>query len=479
MTWERAPSGSNIMQKDSKRLAIIVPAATDLNRGDQALVWEAAALAIDSGLFDELAMIDAGQASEESQSQTQQTQALGNRVLSSLMRDPRRGRNKANDKIREGFATFSLLAIYSFWDFVQSLFVLTFAPWPGIAKVFLDARQKETFDAIRKSSALFVKGGGFLHAHGGVRAPYYIWYQLFYLRLAHRLGKPVYILPNSFGPFRGLTVATQIRRVLSKCRFIAARETVSRKALEEVLHKTVPVYPDMGYFLDAAPDAVGETACLEAGVPLGTKPCVGFTVRPWRFPGLSNPEARFNAYLDSIAELVRHTALRGFHPVLITHVLGPSAHENDNLAIDELLPRLQGVSFSRIDHPGDCSDLKSIYGRMRFVVGTRFHSVIFAQGAGTPAIAVAYGGNKGTGIMRDMGLGDFVIPIEDVTAASLCKSFDALTQREDEVKRAIQVWMEKARAARQEMLDFIRHDFGSPTVDARQQEKMDESRCAV
>ena len=468
------------MNKTLMHIAVVVPAATDLNRGDQALVWEAAALAIDSGCFDEIAMIDAGQSSDESESQTKQTRAIGNRILPSLIRDPRRGRIKSDDKIREGAVTFILLALNSAIDFFTTLCVLAFAHVPSIAKRFLSAQQHETYDAIRDCRALFVKGGGFLHAHGGVRAPYYIWYQLFYFRLAHRLNKPVYLLPNSFGPFRGFTVKTQIRRVLSKCRFIAAREDISAKALQDVLGKPIPVYPDMGYFLDPAPAEVGRVACKEAGVPLGDKPCVGITVRPWRFPGFNNPELRFGAYLDSIAELVRHIAAKGMHPVLVTHVLGPSAHENDNLAIDELIPRIQGVAFSRIDHPGDCSDLKSVYGQMNYVVGTRFHSVIFAQGAGVPAVAVAYGGNKGTGIMRDMELGDFVIPIEDVNGESLCKCFDLLVSRESEVKEKIARWMKYARAARERMLEVIQSDCSGAVNNVNStKESKHEPRCVV
>lgn len=444
---------------DSSRLAFIAPTLTDMNRGDQALVWEAVALAEETGGFDELALVDAGQAPEHTEAQIGQSRALGHAIARSLLQDPRRGRNRAHDKIKESKASFARLVGYALWDLASQLWLLAFARVPAIARFVLDRQRRETFDLIRRSRAMFIKGGGFVHAHGEARAPYYIWHALFYLRLAHRLGVPVYLLPNSFGPFEGRTVKRQVRSVLGKCRFVAARESISAKMLGDLLGREIPVYPDMGYFLDAAEENVGREACRAAGVPLGEKPCVALTVRPWRFPGSERPEESFATYLDAMAALVRRIADRGMHPVLVAHVLGPSAHENDNLAIDELIPRLAGTSYSRVDAAGTCRDLKSIYACMDFVVGTRFHSVIFAQGAGVPALAIGYGGNKGVGIMNDMGLGDFVVPIEEVSAEPLCRRFDQLVDRREKVVGKLKAWMDRAEQGRRAMLEFITADL--------------------
>ena len=48
------------------------------------------------------------------------------------------------------------------------------------------------------------------------------------------------------------------------------------------------------------------------------------------------------------------------------------------------------------------------------MIGTRFHSVIFALNSGTPSLAIAYGGNKAYGIMQEIGLSKYVYPIEDL-----------------------------------------------------------------
>ena len=45
--------------------AIIVPGVTDLNKGDQALVWESYRLAKETGLFDGISILDTGETDQE------------------------------------------------------------------------------------------------------------------------------------------------------------------------------------------------------------------------------------------------------------------------------------------------------------------------------------------------------------------------------------------------------------------------------
>ncbi len=448
--------------QDSRPLAIVVPGCTDLNRGDQALVWEAADLIRDMRLAEDIYLLDSGEGEQEREAQIGQTRGRGFQLLRALLPHPRRGRHKAHDKIRETGRSLLRMMLHSLYDYLRGQVVLCLAPFPTLLDRFLTPEQRKTMRAFREAKVLVVKGGGFLHAYGSLQDPYYTWYALFYLRLANRLRKPVVILPNSFGPFLGLGVRRQIRQVLSRCVFIAARESISAQMLGETLGRAIPVYPDMGYFLESSERAVGEGVCRRAGIPLGEKPCVAFTLRPYRFPESTDPGAAFDRYLDAMAELVRHVVDLGMYPVLATHVSGPSAHENDRLAIEELRTRLTGVLHSWIDIPGDCRTMKAVYGCMDYLIGTRFHSVVFAQAAGVPCLAVAYGGNKATGIMRDMGLGDYVIPIGEMTGGELCARFDHLRANEPAVKQHMRVWRYRLPDTLSNMSDEIAHCLGLP-----------------
>jgi colanic acid/amylovoran biosynthesis protein len=65
---------------------------------------------------------------------------------------------------------------------------------------------------------------------------------------------------------------------------------------------------------------------------------------------------------------------------------------------------------------------KAVIEQLDYMVGTRFHGVIFALTGYVPSIAIEYE-HKTRGIMSDLGLAEWVIHIEDVTAPKLSKLF--------------------------------------------------------
>ncbi len=443
------------LRPSGRRTAIIVPPSTHLNPGDQALVWEAVRLIEEAALADDVLVLDVEESARDSASALPAATELRVQWLPPLLRHPRRGRHRRRDAVKESRLSLVLMTIHGLRDLAWGTALLWFAPVRSLALMLLDAPQRRTYCAFREANVVVVKGGGFLHSYGGFSAGYYTWFVSFYLKLAQRLRKPLIILPNSYGPFVGFGVRRQNRQVLSKCQFVCARESLSSKSLGEVLGEEVPVFPDMGYYLQPAKRQVGEQICRQFGVPLGVKPCVAFTLRPYRFPGMSNPKACFLRYLDAMGQLIKHVGTRGFHPVLITHTRGPGAHENDRFAIEQARELLGQVEHSWVDFAGTCREIKSVYACMDYLVGTRFHSVIFAQSAGIPCLAISYGGNKAKGIMADMGLSDYVIPIEQVTGEVLCSMFDSLTEKAHEVREKLTNWEQGLTERRAAMVQQI------------------------
>ena len=54
-----------------------------------------------------------------------------------------------------------------------------------------------------------------------------------------------------------------------------------------------------------------------------------------------------------------------------------------------------------------------------------------------PAIAITYGGNKGDGIMNDLGLGNYATPIDAVTEKILIEKFQEISDGYDQIKSSI------------------------------------------
>lgn len=125
-------------------------------------------------------------------------------------------------------------------------------------------------------------------------------------------------------------------------------------------------------------------------------------------------------------------------PVIIEHTLAVNSHENDGACIKDVTSMLEKHEYCIVsDEDFNCHDLKkSVYSFCDYIVGTRFHSVIFSLSSCVPGIAITYAGNKGQGIMSDIGLKDYSIPIGDVRFNSLVDLFtDVVTNKEQVVDK--------------------------------------------
>ena len=82
-------------------------------------------------------------------------------------------------------------------------------------------------------------------------------------------------------------------------------------------------------------------------------------------------------------------------PVFIEHTRAVNAHENDGKCIAQVTALMKAGTFRMISDPElNCRELKTLYGCFDYIIGTRFHSVIFSFGWNIPGIAVSYTGNK-------------------------------------------------------------------------------------
>ena len=83
----------------------------------------------------------------------------------------------------------------------------------------------------------------------------------------------------------------------------------------------------------------------------------------------------------------------------------------------------------------------TIYGKAHSFTGTRFHSVIFALLMKIPALVIFYFGPKSTGIMKMLGLEEFVFDLEKITFEQAVKKFNGLLQDRErlaaEIKKSV------------------------------------------
>src|SRR5690554_266489 len=435
--------------------AIIVPGVTDLNKGDQALVWESHRLVKDTGLFSEIFILNSGDTEEEKYLLCSQSIDHGYQMIENILQHPRRGHHKNTEHIQESKIELAKQIKNAGLDFLSTKLLISMANNLSLVKKTFSKKIYNTVKEFSEADAVFVKGGGFIHAYGERTAPYLMWYFLFYVRLAQKMNKKVVFLPNSFGPFKGLTVEKQVRSVFNKLDLTYARENVSAESLGELLNKKIPVEMDLGFFLEKGSQAEALKILKKYNLSKEDK-IVGITIRPWRFPGLKNPEELYKKYITSVADLVKSISEKGYKVALCNQSLGPNSHEDDRNAIQDLLKEVNHSNVIWINENLSCDILKAVYSNFYFYVGTRFHSIIFSLTSLVPSIAIGYGGNKAKGIMDDFNLDKYVIQIQDVNSKQLIELFDDAIENYDGIKSSLSNAMRLVDESRNRMISDIK-----------------------
>lgn len=327
-----------------------------------------------------------------------------------------------------------------------------------IAGLMLNDEQKKTLAVYKKAKAAFVKGGGFLHAYGGIADTYKIYFFLYHINLALSMGIPVYVMPNSYGPFVDNVSKRMVQRCLSRCRIVYSRESISKQVLKNECGIDSKLSRDLAMYLEKDVNFDAEKYIKKCGIEYEPGKMVGITVRPYRFPGVDNPDDLYDSYRKAICDFILWLFANDYHPVLIEHVYSENYHERDIICINEIseMVRTNGKKvdiFSALEL--NCRQMKSIYSKLDFLVGTRFHSVIFSLTENIPVIAISYGGNKGDGIMRDLSLEKYCIPIDKVSSDNIINTFISMTSDIQGYKKSLERNTRDIKASRDTILEEI------------------------
>ena len=399
----------------NNKIYLIIPGNDDQNRGDQALVWETKRIAEKAGYIGKYFML----ADEE-----KSVQSTNNNITSlrGILLHPSR-KFKYNHNISYNIIIFIKWGSIAVLDFLKSLFYLN-SITINLVYFFSSKEKRKVIDVIKSSEIVFVKGGGFIHDYGGIISLYRNYYMLYHIKLALKFNKKVIIMPNSYGPFTGYFASMLIKNTLKKCQLVLARESVSQQKLKDELNINSILISDLGFFLESKKTNIDTIFSVK-------QKNVALTVRPYRFPEHSNGNELYKKYISNFANVVKWLAENNYNPIFVEQVYNYSEHEQDMKAIKDILcilkkQHIKVAVISNLDL--DCMNLKYIYSKFDYIIGTRFHSIIFSLSEGVPAIAITYGGNKGLGIMKDLNLENFVVPIDLFTSDEVIKKFKKLTE---------------------------------------------------
>ncbi|MFF8027403.1 polysaccharide pyruvyl transferase family protein [Streptomyces sp. NPDC007896] len=269
----------------------------------------------------------------------------------------------------------------------------------------LPAEARREAEAVSRADLVVSMGGGYVLARPGLDGYQNVFFVLLPALLAQKAGVPVVWAPQSFGPFPAAAQRRLVGHVMRRSAAVLAREDVSVGELlacgipEEHIERAV----DAG-FAFAPGRAVAWRDRL--GVAPGER-LVGVTARRWLAP---TAQDRYERELARTIDAVQATGAR---VVLIPQVSTDYLGDDDRVCERRIAAHCTSGPLM-VDEVVDYRDLKGLYDECGLLIGTRFHSVIFSLTSEVPCVAIEYE-HKTRGIMADLELSSWVLPIADVT----------------------------------------------------------------
>lgn len=273
----------------------------------------------------------------------------------------------------------------------------------------LPAEARREADAVTRADLVVSMGGGYVLARPGLDGYQNVFFVLLPALLAQKWRKPVVWAPQSFGPFPAAAQRRLVGRVMRRSAAVLAREDVS---VGELLRCGVPNdhierAVDAGFAF--APELRSDWRA-RIGVGPGER-LVGVTARRWLAPAA---QERYERELARTIDAVQATGAR---VVLIPQVSTDYLGDDDRIC-ERRIAAYCADGPLMVDETVDYRDLKGLYDECTLLIGTRFHSVIFSLTSNVPCVAIEYE-HKTRGIMADLSLGEWVLPIAEVTHEKL------------------------------------------------------------
>ncbi len=278
-------------------------------------------------------------------------------------------------------------------------------------------------------------------------------------QLAIDMGKPLILLPQTFGPFSHASSRKIVKQLLEHSELVATRELNGldelRTLMDEELDDRFSLCPDIAFALRPTP-----LMQLSFSIPSGDGPLVGINISGllWK----SNVDFSLASdYQELCRRLIRWVMeIPNAKLVLVPHVFNKRStlvvrdsqglHEDSDLELcSELAAETQerwGARVSTLDHPYSASQLKTIIGGCDFFIGARMHACIAGISQAVPTVTLAYS-KKAVGVMGVTGVDELVVDLREHDLPSVLHRVESAFANRQALRERLEITLPAVRAA--------------------------------
>jgi polysaccharide pyruvyl transferase WcaK-like protein len=291
--------------------------------------------------------------------------------------------------------------------------------------------------------------------------------RLFYMSLpqilALMLGKPLILLPQTYGPFKSRLSRCIARFILKRARLIYSRDREGLKVVADLLGRRdarVRFACDMGFALEPLPPSTDVQERLRVLKPKGN--LVGFNVSGLLYMGGYNRNNMFGLKTDypSLLRAILDVliAKQGCQVLLIPHVFGDDENSESDVPVcrrlmAELVEKYKG-HLHYLEGNFDQHEIKYVIGQCDFFLGSRMHACIAALSQCVPAVGLAYS-RKFAGVLDSVGGGSRVVDLRESDEPQVLAAIGQALENKSVLRRELE---ERMPSIKESVLNLFAND---------------------
>jgi len=282
------------------------------------------------------------------------------------------------------------------------------------------------------------------------------------------LGKPLVLLPQTLGPFKGTFAKAIARYILKRSMIVYSRdrsglETVKGLVGRDCRHLTSSY--DMGFAL--------KPAISKDRIPIWCEKfdknnsLIGINVSGLLYMGGYTRKNMFGIKTDYTCLILNIIAMflekYNAHVMLIPHVFGTGKDsESDVIACRNIYNNTNNMMRSNVhfvEEEYNQHEIKALIGRSDFFLGSRMHACIAAISQCIPTVGLAYS-RKFYGVFESVGIEDLVIDMRNLDGDAIINKIMLVYQNRQDISKKLEEVIPSVNASVHNMFKRIINDYG-------------------
>ncbi len=277
----------------------------------------------------------------------------------------------------------------------------------------------------------------------------------------YRHGKPYICLPQAWGPFTNPKVVRSVGKLVKNSSLVYARDETSLSNLKKHfpdIHQKLKLAPDIAFAFDGALPAAGAAFLNRIGISAGQDLLIGITPNQRVYERLPGQGAA-NEYIILLIKIVKYCVDKlKAKVVLIPHevMYGNRPKKDDRFLCGLVKASLSAVpECVAINEIAFSDTTKSLISHLDLLIGSRFHSLVFALASQVPVVALGWS-HKYVELLNDVGLSDFVLTHENFNDSEVIALIDKAWRERKQSQETINKFLPAIRHKVDEVFDEIR-----------------------